>query len=410
MDYVISKCEVCQNQQLKTVLKLGSFPLCDDLIPITSNDISLEYPIEILFCKSCFTAHQKYNVPKNKLFPLSYHYRARFTADVVRGMKDLTQKVNDFFIHSGVRGKKIVDIGSNDGTLLDTFKELGAVTIGVEPTDAALDSEGKGHFIYQKFFDRTVVNSILNNFSTPDIITFTNVFAHIEDLPNLINNLNLLMSSETLLIIENHYLGAVLSKMQFDTFYHEHPRTYSVKSFKYIADSLGAEIIKIEFPKRYGGNVRVYIQKDFKNNDSFALDSQILKELDFEHQFTNMEKSINNYLVATKKLINELVNTYGVLPAKAFPGRAAILVKMLGLTESQISAVYEKPGSKKIGHFLPGTRIPIKSDSELTFLDNNLPIINLAWHIAPEISEYLRSLGYLGKVINIVEPESLMNF
>ena len=410
MGEVISKCEVCQNQQLKTVLNLGSIPLCDDLIPITSDDICSEYPIEILFCNLCFTAHQKYTVPKKKLFPSSYHYRARFTADVVSGMKNLAQKTNDFFIPSGVEGKKIVDIGSNDGTLLDIFKELGAVTIGVEPTDAALDSVGKEHFIYKEFFDRTVVNSILNDFSSPDVITFTNVFAHIEDLPNLINNLNLLMSSKTLLIIENHYLGAVLSKMQFDTFYHEHPRTYSAKSFKYIADNLGAKIVRIEFPERYGGNIRVYIKKDFKNNDQPVFKSQILKEQDFENKFTNMEKSINNYLVATKKLINDLVNMYGALPAKAFPGRAAILVKMLGLTESHISAVYEKPGSKKIGHFLPGSRIPIKSDSELKLLDNNLPIINLAWHIAPEISEYLRSLGYLGKVINIVEPESFINF
>ncbi len=409
MNNTVIDCEVCGNRQLETILKLGSFPLCDDLIPITSNETSLEYPIEILFCESCLTAHQKYQVPKKKLFPLNYHYRSRFTADVVDGMKKLAQNTNDFFFPDSLTGKNVLDIGSNDGTLLDIFKKLGAVTIGVEPTDAALESELKGHSIYQKFFDKAVANSILTNFGTPDVITFTNVFAHIEDLPSLIENLKILMSPQTILIIENHYLGAVLSKMQFDTFYHEHPRTYSAKSFIPIANSLGAKIIKIDFPERYGGNIRVYISKEVRAQDQSVLNSLIFEEQNFKNQFIEMGKAINKYIVGTKELINDLVSAHGALPAKAFPGRAAILVKMLGLTDKHISAVYEKPGSKKIGHFLPGSRIPIKSDSELSFVNKNLPIINLAWHIAPEISEYLKSLGYLGKMINIVDPESFVN-
>ena len=94
-----------------------------------------------------------------------------------------------------------------------------------------------------------------------DVITFTNVFAHIEDLPALLSALALLMGEDTILVVENHYLGAVLAKNQFDTFYHEHPRTYSLTSFVHIASSLGRAVAAVEFPSRYGGNIRVTIGK-----------------------------------------------------------------------------------------------------------------------------------------------------
>jgi len=97
---------------------------------------------------------------------------------------------------------------------------------------------------------------------------------------------------------------------------------------------------------------------------------------------------------------------YGKLRAKAFPGRAAILVKLLGLDEQSISAVYEKPGSLKIGHFLPGTHILILSDDELFSLkDQTLPLLNLAWHIPGEIHGYLNEHGYTGPIIDILSAD-----
>jgi hypothetical protein len=98
-----------------------------------------------------------------------------------------------------------------------------------------------------------------------------------------------------------------------------------------------------------------------------------------------------------------LVRNYGKLRAKAFPGRAAILVKLLDLDENAISAVYEKPGSLKIGNYLPGTRIPIRSDDELLSLeDQTLPVLNLAWHIPREIRGYLAAHGYRGEIVDVL--------
>ncbi len=391
-------CEVCDNRDIKKVLSLGKHPLCDDLIPINSGKKNLLYKIEILYCNNCFTAHQKYQVKKKKLFPKQYHYRARLTNDVINGMKSL---VKDTKKHLGnLKNKTVLDIGCNDGSLLDIFYKEGCNTIGVEPTNASKDVNTKKHKILNEYFTLSTAKKIKNKI---DIITFTNVFAHIENLQSLIKTLKKIASEETCVIIENHYLGSILKKNQFDTFYHEHPRTYSFKSFFFIARKLNMKIFAVEFPKRYGGNIRVFLGKKEKN----LLKSNrkiIEQEKTFFKKFFKMKKIIKKWKLKKKKEINSLFLRNGKIPAKAFPGRAAILIKMLDLNEKIISGVYEKPNSKKIGNYVPGTRIPIYSD--LTFFKeakNFKVIINLAWHIKKEIFTYLRKNNYKGKIINIFD-------
>ena len=108
-----------------------------------------------------------------------------------------------------------------------------------------------------------------------------------------------------------------------------------------------------------------------------------------------------------KKLaIDEIVIKHGKLPAKAFPGRSAILIKLLNLDETVIFAVYEKPGSMKIGKYVPGTRIPILSDDDLQ--DRKKPLINLAWHISDEIHNYLKGNNYEGPIIDILSKDDFI--
>ncbi len=390
MANIIKICEVCDNKKLLNVLDLGDHPLCDDLLEIGSKRDCVEYPIKIAFCEKCFTAHQIYQVTKQTLFSENYHYRARMTGSVLAGMLDLVNSCEKNI--GNLKRKTVLDIGCNDGSLLNFFKDKGCNTIGVEPTKAAQDSE---HLTLNKFFDITAVKEIIQKSGYPDIITFTNVFAHIEDLPTLIDNLKQLIKNETVLVIENHYLGAVLKTGQFDTFYHEHPRTYSFESFKYIAKSLNLNIQNVQFVSRYGGNIRVFLGQGEPTKI-------LVDESEFGNLFVKMNDDIKVWIDSTTKKINNLVRKYGPLRAKAFPGRAAILVKLLNLNENQISAVYEIKGSIKTYHYVPGTKIPILPEEELYLKKNlNLPIINLAWHLPNEVRANLKSNRYSGEVIDI---------
>ncbi len=401
-------CEVCGNGHLASVLNLGSHPMCDDLIPVGDPRVCREYPIEILYCDRCRTAHQRYQIPKQDLFPKSYHYRSRFTADVLSGMASLVDSCVRRF--GPLTGKRVVDIGCNDGSLLGFFRKQGAVTIGIEPTDACLDARAQGHVAYNGYLSEKLAAEVRAEHGSPDFIVFTNVFAHIEDLRDVIRSLQQLMNPTTVIVIENHYLGSVLDGNQFDTFYHEHPRTYSFTSFQHIARSLGVMLSGVEFPARYGGNIRVYLG----GNPAPApgtVDLQQLeaKESQFAAQFADLRQNIASWRQAKRALIDGYVGKFGPLKAKAFPGRAAILVKMLELDERSISAVHEKPGSMKVGHYVPGTRIPIVSDDELFGASpRDGVLLNLAWHISKEIQSYLRQHGYTGPIIDIIAPDDFM--
>ena len=398
----VSLCEVCGNQNLASVLNLGQHPMCDDLVAIGDGRVCDEYPIEILFCNNCVTAHQRFQVPKHDLFPITYHYRSRFTADVLSGMAGLVNSCEQRF--GSLQAKKILDVGCNDGSLLDVFRAKGSVTIGVEPTGAHRDAALKGHITFNNFLSQDVADAIVVAHGKPDLITFTNVFAHIENLREVVNSLKRLTGPQTVIIIENHYLGAVLEGNQFDTFYHEHPRTYSHTSFFHIAQSLGLELLDAEFPSRYGGNIRVFLGNDIKLKNTHAADGTLsARESKFQQDFSLLRHNVETWRSKKRNLIQEHVRLYGRLRAKAFPGRAAILVKLLELNEDLIEAVYEKPGSLKIGHYVPGTRIPIRSDDELfALVDQGAPILNLAWHISSEIRSYMSMHGYFGEVIDIL--------
>lgn len=400
-------CEVCGNDKLVDALSLGSHPMCDDLISIGDNRICREYPIEILFCNICRTAHQRFQVPKHELFPPSYHYRSRFTADVLSGMAGLVDSCE--FKFGSLVGKKVLDIGCNDGSLLDFFKQKGSICFGIEPTDACTDARQKGHTVFNNYLSEDLAEMLVNIHGQPDFITFTNVFAHIENLRSMITSLKRLMAPQTILVIENHYLGSVLEGNQFDTFYHEHPRTYSFTSFVHIAESLGVQLCQPEFPSRYGGNVRVFLGQLVNNTSATESNEKAeleLRESQYGAQFKALQHNIARWKERKLREIDALVDKSGKLRVKAFPGRAAILVKLLGLSEDKILAVYEKPGSLKIGNYVPGTRIPILSDYDLFALpDQTKPILNLAWHIPQEIRHYMNVHHYQGPIIDILSAD-----
>ena len=282
------------------------------------------------------------------------------------------------------------------------------MTIGIEPTGAYIDAAKKKHHIYNDFLSVEVAGNIVNTHGKPDFITFTNVFAHIENLGEVLASLKVLMSDKTVIIIENHYLGAVLEGNQFDTFYHEHPRTYSYNSFVHIARTLNIEPLQVEFPARYGGNIRVFMgnAEIYGIKNSINIEELNNRESLYFERFSILRDNVEKWRNKTKTLLHDQVKKFGKLKAKAFPGRAAILVKLLDLNTDMISEVYEKPGSLKIGYYIPGTRIPIKSDEELNRLeDKSKPILNLAWHISDEIHGYLRNNGYKGPIIDILSSE-----
>ena len=118
MTKIVKNCQICK-KKLTDILNLGKQPLCDDLLKKPGKNKF--YKLQINFCVNCYTAFQKYNINKKKLFPKNYHYRSANTKDVVEGMKDLVNNTSK--VKKGLKNLKVIDIGCNDGSLLNIFKK-----------------------------------------------------------------------------------------------------------------------------------------------------------------------------------------------------------------------------------------------------------------------------------------------
>ena len=335
-----------------------------------------------------------HQVNKRELFRPDYRYRAGLTKDVLAGMQGLVKRALELPVGSSI--PIILDVGCNDGSLLEIFKsKSNCVTVGVDPTDAIHDAMQKVDHTYQEYFTRETANKIVSEVGKPDFITFTNVFAHIEDFQGLLEALSLLISADNYLIIENHYLGAIIDRNQFDTFYHEHPRTYSATSFRFIAAALGMQIHSIEFPSRYGGNIRVIMSK--KNLDSeLDLESIFEAELGFINSFAQMQNNFDAWLVESKMTVSDMLIT-GSFAGKSLPGRAVMLISALGITAEQMPYIFEQPKSPKVGHYVPGTQIEVKSDSDL-LSKRPTRVVVWSWHIVEEVADYLMHMGFHGEI------------
>jgi len=403
MNYkIIKNCQICKNKLYKFI-DLKKQPLCDDLKNKPNKNIF--YKLQVDYCPKCLTAFQKYNINKEKLFPKNYHYRSANTKDVLEGMKDLVNRTEKI---SGVlKNKKVLDIGCNDGSLLDIFRRHGCKTYGIEPTRAATEAIKKKHTVFNSYFDTKISKKLINKFESFDVVTFTNVFAHIENFNELIKSLNILIKPNTLLVIENHYLGEVLKKNQFDTFYHEHPRTYSLTSFSKISDLLNMYINDFNFVKRYNGNIRVFLTK--KRNDRIIkkLKSSLNEEKKIVKYIKKFQLKIDSWKLKKRKELVDLVKIHGPIPAKAFPGRASILINLLNIDNTIISKVFEKDGSLKVNKYVPGTNIKIVKESNFSKIYKDKKILlNLAWHISDEIRLYVKNkLKFKNKVIDIIQKK-----
>ena len=394
----IIKCEVCDQTQLNLAFSLGEQPLCDDLKLIGSKAQAASYPINVLLCSNCLTAHQEYQVKPEVLFHPDYHYRAKLTKDVLNGMSDLVQNLKQ--VKGDLNGVSVLDIGCNDGSLLDLFYAEGAKTFGIEPTQAMRDCSNE-HSVINAFFNYETAKAFKSNFGSPDIICFTNVFAHISDLNSLIRNLRLLIDDQTLVVIENHYLGSVVNAFQFDTFYHEHPRTYSLRSFAHIAKKLDMAIVEHSFPKRYGGNIRVILggSGDASKAWEQALIGDLSKEQATIEQLNLFGQKLEIWKEEFKAKLAKWQSSGLKVAGKAFPGRASIIINALDLSEKDIPVIFEQVNSPKVGHYVPGTSIEIVVEEELNEYDI---LVNFAWHINTEITQHLRKTGFKGEVVPVI--------
>jgi hypothetical protein len=394
----ISKCQISGSNDLKSIMFLGYLPPPTEMKKINSKiEEETFYPADLVYSPTSRLVQLNTIVNKEILFSKDYAYTSSTTKILRENFQELYNDCNKIIKIS--TSDLVIDIGSNDGNLLGNFKNHHRV-LGITPEKIGKIAIRKGIPTLIHYFDETTAKLVLKKHGRAKIITATNVFAHIENVSKLMKNILKILQRDGVFISESHYLVSLIKTNQYDTIYHEHLRYYSLSSLKYLFDKYGLKIIHAKKINTHGGSIRVYATKSKK----FKINKNVKKILDLEKRYLNW-KTFNNF---RKNVFKSKINLYSILKriknknkkicGIGAPARASTLINYIGLDENIIDYVLEIEGSKKIGNYIPGTKIPILSEKKL-FVDQPNYAILFSWHIASELKIKLRKRGFKGKFI-----------
>lgn len=394
-----SKCTYCDSS-LNELLHLGVLPPVNVMeVVIEQSQQLVRFPLTLAICKDCQLVQIKEELASKDVFPDSYPYLSGTTQILRKNFANQYVEVNAFIPLT--KTDLLVDIGSNDGTLLSNYINTCEV-LGIEPTSAAAIAQKNGIRTWKTFFDRSAAEKILKTLGKAKVVTACNVFAHIPNLKTLMSNVVDILRPDGVFVTESHYLYSLLENLQFDTIYHEHLRYYSVTFLNRLFSDFNFEIIRVQSIQTHGGSIRVWAAK----KGVFTPDESVKLFLNDEEQFsTRHSNTLENFADRVLEWRNEFCDFISSLKAEGLvigaigaPSRASTLISFSGLSHLEIVAVGEISTSHKIGRYMPGTRIPVVDERKLV---ENQPdyLLLLSWHIAEELMPKLREIGFRGRFI-----------
>lgn len=395
---VVDRCQVCDSPDLNSVLFIGYLPPVNAMPRIGTRPAEQPaYPAELLHCTKCQLVQIGLIVDPAILFPPTYPYTSGTTKILRDNFAQLSEEVAQRYPLK--KSDLIIDVGSNDGTLLSNFTEHAKV-FGIEPTNAGELARQRGIPTLTSFFNRTAVEKTLAEQGKAKIVTATNVFAHIEDVHEIVDCIDKLLADDGIFISESHYLLSLIETLQYDTIYHEHLRYYSLTALKYLLEMHGFEIIYARRIPTHGGSIRVYAARkgrypvDAAAKQLVAEEKQRITSESLRQFARSVTQTKLDLLALLKGLKTKGSRIYGV----GAPSRASTLINYVGLDDGILDCVLEIKGSYKIGKYVPGTIIPVVEEERL-FSDQPEYALLLSWHIADELIPKLTSRGFKGRYI-----------
>ena len=403
----IYKCHISGSENLEMILSLGLIPPVNQMTKIDQKPKEqIFFPTEIYYSPVSKLVQLGITVDQKILFPKEYPYTSSTTKILRENFSELSEEVFSNFKIS--EEDLVIDIGSNDGNLLSNFKNYTRV-LGITPEDIGKIAIERGIPTILQYFSKDLSKNIIKKYGKAKIVTATNVFAHIDNIDEVLHSIYNLLENDGIFISESHYLQTLVEQNQYDTIYHEHLRYYSLSSLEYLFNKHGMEIIRAKKINTHGGSIRVYATKKntYKIDNAFKELINIEKKELYSEGLFNFKNRVIESKLKLYSLLNEInsqgFNIYGI----SAPSRATTLVNYLGIRKDIIDCILEIDGSQKINHFLPGTNIPIYNEKKL-FIDQPKYAFILSWHIAEEIMNNLRKNGFKGKfIIPLPEPKIL---
>jgi SAM-dependent methyltransferase len=403
-------CRVSDSQDLKVFLDLGVTPLADALVTEAAlSETEETFPLEVAFCEESKLVQILENVEAKKLFVDNYLYFSSFSDALLSHSREHALGL----IQSRGLDKDslVVELASNDGYLLKNFVEAGVPVLGIDPApNQARIANENGVPTIAEFFGVELAQRLVSEGKRADVIIANNVMAHVPDLNDFVGGMKLLLADDGVITVENPYVRDLIDHCEFDTIYHEHVVYWSCTSVDYLMRKHGLWLNDVAyFPDLHGGTLRytightesrsVEILRYLENEHAIGLDSYSYYE-----EFASRVRGVKAELL---ELLRGLKAEGKTIAAYGAAAKGATMVNYVGITTDLVDFVVDR-NVHKIGHYMPGTRQPIKDVAAL--LDEQPDyVLLLAWNFKDEImaqqAEYIARGGKF--IVPIPSPEIL---
>lgn len=381
------KCRICSGTDLVLKLDLGHHPPSDAFLTAEQlNQPETYYPLQLFYCKTCSLVQLGYTIPRETLFNSEYPYETGINTQGVEHFNELADTAYNRFkpIH-------VIDIGSNDGTLLAEFEKLGCTVLGIEPVkEIARRAKVKTLPLFWS-------PDLALNLRPSEVVTACNVFAHVSDMHSFLKGVDNVLTPKGVLIIEAPYLYDMMNGVEYDTIYHEHQCYLSPKPLQHLLAIHHMVIFDMErLPDIHGGTMRYFIGRKAE-----YLSCNISHENFTEDFLNDFAKAVHTHRNSLLSLLWKLKLEGKRIVGVSAPAKGNTLLNYCKIGPELLDYVTEK-SSLKIGKFTPGMHIKVVPDSRLIKDQVDYALL-LAWNWKNQIKKALSE--FKGKwIIPLPEP------
>ena len=405
---MIHQCRFCNQPLNHTFVDLGVSPLANSYL----NEAQLQnmepfYPLRVYVCEHCYLVQLPVFQSSIEIFS-DYSYFSSYSDSWLQHAKNYTDSMIERFGFD--HSSQIIEIASNDGYLLQFFKEKKIPVLGIEPAENVAQAAKEAEIpTLVKFFGFQTATKLATERKHADLLIGNNVLAHVPDVNDFVSGMKVILKPQGVITMEFPHLSRLVAENQFDTIYHEHFSYFSFTTVKQIFAHHGLEVFDVEELPTHGGSLRIYAHHE---DDPSKVSNENVKNL-LEREETDGFKDLALYLAFDEKVkktkrsildfMNSLKNEGKSIVGYGAPAKGNTLLNYCGIRRDYIDFTVDLSPHKQ-DHFLPGTHIPIHHPSKIKETRPDYVVI-LPWNLTDEIMRQMAHIQeWNGRFVTLI-PE-----
>tara|TARA_E500000178_G_C17027077_1_gene758582 strand:+ start:79 stop:1332 length:1254 start_codon:yes stop_codon:yes gene_type:complete len=407
---VRTNCRLCESNKLKKILSIPKCPVADKFLDYknqSSYDV-LWTDLDLYFCENCTHVQLLKAVDPDYIWK-EYLYHSRLSKHLVKNFNKVVKKI--IKIVDSTKDNLFIDIGSNDGSLIQNYIDLGYKNIlGIDPSlSASKLANSAGRRTLNSYFNYKKAESIINKFGKAKAITCFNTFAHIDDLNDILSGITLILEEGGIFVFEASYFLDIYEKNLIGTIFHEHLDHHKIYALKRFFSKFDMEIFNVERNSNQGGSIVGYVKR--KSNKKIKINKSVQDLIDLENSvglnslnsILNIQGKFDKYKILIHNKIKELHENKNKICGFGASKSSFTFITYFNIGKF-LNYIVEQ-NSLKVGKFLPDHKIPVLP---ISMLDEDKPdfVINFAWvHNEKIILDYGELFKSKGIKILTISPQ-----